>query len=99
MLHVHVAINLLIYNVIMHCMSSSFPFTVTAMNDWVPNWKSNGWKTASGGDVVNRRDFQDLERASEGMDVRYVCILLCVCLSLKFSLENASVPGVDCLFD
>ena len=51
---------------------------LTAVNDWMPNWKRNGWKTATGGDVVNKRDFEDLERTSRGMDVSYVCMQMSV---------------------
>ena len=37
----------------------------------VPNWERNNWTTASGEPVRNRSDFQDLQEASRGIDVRY----------------------------
>lgn len=49
-------------------------FLTDSVNNWMPGWKRNDWKTSTGSDVVNRRDFESLERASEGMKVNYVSI-------------------------
>jgi len=46
-------------------------FLTKAANEWMGNWKSKGWTKADGGPVKNREDFQRLDRAREGMDVRF----------------------------
>nr|XP_004477732.2 ribonuclease H1-like [Dasypus novemcinctus] len=38
---------------------------------WMPAWKENGWKTASGRDVVNRSHFERIDQASRGMDIQW----------------------------
>ncbi|GLV45598.1 ribonuclease H1 [Carabus blaptoides fortunei] len=43
-------------------------FVVKSMNEWMPNWKNNGWKTSSGNPVKNRTEFQELDHAVRGMD-------------------------------
>ena len=44
------------------------------VTDWVPKWKANGWKLASGGSVVNRKELEELEDSSSGLKVTYVSI-------------------------
>ncbi|XP_037669123.1 ribonuclease H1-like isoform X2 [Choloepus didactylus] len=46
-------------------------FVVRGMTEWIDNWKENGWKTASGRDVVNRADFERIDQASQGMDIQW----------------------------
>ncbi|KAM3932594.1 ribonuclease H1 [Leptodactylus fuscus] len=46
-------------------------YTVKGMTEWMPRWKENGWKTYDGGDVVNKEEFQRLDRACEGLDVTW----------------------------
>ena len=46
------------------------------MTEWLQGWKSNGWRNSSGETVINMRDFQRLERKMEGLDVKWVSILL-----------------------
>lgn len=38
-------------------------FVRTAVNDWMPKWKQNDWRKSDGQPVVNRREFQNLDRA------------------------------------
>ncbi|XP_062825506.1 ribonuclease H1 isoform X1 [Anolis carolinensis] len=47
-------------------------FTINGMTSWVPNWKSNGWKTCAGKDVTNKEDFEKLSKLSEGMDIQWM---------------------------
>ncbi|XP_056420082.1 ribonuclease H1-like [Hyla sarda] len=46
-------------------------FTIKGMTEWVPRWKENGWKTVHGEDVVNRREFEKLDRLSKKLDVKW----------------------------
>ncbi|XP_077009178.1 ribonuclease H1-like [Tamandua tetradactyla] len=47
-------------------------FVIKGMTEWIGNWKDNGWKTASGRDVVNKAEFQKIDQASQGMDIKWV---------------------------
>jgi len=40
----------------------------------MPKWKSNGWKVANGGSVINREELEELEDSSSGLKVTYVSI-------------------------
>lgn len=44
------------------------------MTSWVDNWKTNGWRTSTGKDVVNKDDFERLYKLSEGMDIQWVSV-------------------------
>ncbi|CAG2179571.1 unnamed protein product, partial [Oppiella nova] len=46
-------------------------FMMQAVNEWSPKWRRNGWKTSTGADVINKEDFLELERVSQGMDVQW----------------------------
>uniref|UniRef100_A0A803JPR3 Ribonuclease H1 n=1 Tax=Xenopus tropicalis TaxID=8364 RepID=A0A803JPR3_XENTR len=46
-------------------------FTIKGMTQWVPRWKENGWKTIDGRDVINKQDFQKLDKACENMDIKW----------------------------
>uniref|UniRef100_A0A8D2INA9 Ribonuclease H1 n=1 Tax=Varanus komodoensis TaxID=61221 RepID=A0A8D2INA9_VARKO len=47
-------------------------FTINGITNWVPNWKTNGWRTSTGKDVVNKEDFERLAKLSEGMDIQWM---------------------------
>ncbi|XP_032068366.1 ribonuclease H1 [Thamnophis elegans] len=47
-------------------------FTINGVTNWIPNWKTNGWKTSAGKDVTNREDFERLAKLSEGMDIQWM---------------------------
>lgn len=38
-------------------------FLTKSVNDYLPKWKQNNWQKADGNPVVNRNDFQNLDRA------------------------------------
>lgn len=42
------------------------------ITSWVPGWKKNGWRTSTHKEVVNKEDFQELERLAQGMDVQWM---------------------------
>jgi ribonuclease HI len=46
-------------------------FLQNSVESWMPKWKSNGWKKANGGPVQNREDFEGLDRAMKGVEVRF----------------------------
>ncbi|CAN7945673.1 unnamed protein product, partial [Ixodes hexagonus] len=56
-------------NVTVHTDSD---FLVKSTTKWMDNWTRNGWKTSTGETVKNKEDFQQLQRASEGLNVTYV---------------------------
>lgn len=45
-------------------------FLINAICLWLPGWKFKGWKTASGQDVKNRTEFQELDFLIERTDMR-----------------------------
>ncbi|XP_066468463.1 ribonuclease H1 [Tiliqua scincoides] len=47
-------------------------FTINGITNWVENWKTNGWKTSTKKDVINREDFERLAELSEGMDIHWM---------------------------
>lgn len=47
-------------------------FLKQSVEEWLPNWKRRGWKKKDGMDVINKEDFIQLEKACEGMDVKWV---------------------------
>ncbi|XP_066572056.1 ribonuclease H1 isoform X2 [Amia ocellicauda] len=49
-------------------------FTINGITKWVKNWKAKGWKLKSGGQVVNKEDFQKLETMIEGMEIVWMHI-------------------------
>lgn len=44
-------------------------FMIDSMTKWLNGWKKRNWKLSTGGDVKNKEDFQELEKASEGIKV------------------------------
>lgn len=42
------------------------------ITSWVENWKTNGWRTSSGGSVINKEDFQKLDSLSKGIEIQWV---------------------------
>ncbi|XP_007055710.1 ribonuclease H1 isoform X2 [Chelonia mydas] len=47
-------------------------FTINGITSWVDNWKSNGWRTSTGKDVINKEDFERLDELSEGMEIQWM---------------------------
>ena len=45
------------------------------MTEWVAKWQMNGWKTAKGGDVVNRGLFEELLEQVEKLEDTGVTVL------------------------
>ncbi|NXC39181.1 RNH1 Ribonuclease, partial [Penelope pileata] len=49
-------------------------FTINGITSWVDNWKTNGWRTSSGGSVINKEDFQRLDDLSKGIEIQWMHI-------------------------
>ena len=49
-------------------------YTRDAVSTWLPGWKRNGWKTASGTPVANRELIQHIDELLQGRDVTFVYV-------------------------
>jgi ribonuclease HI len=38
------------------------------MNEWVPRWRTNGWKTSAGSEVKNKEMLMMLDHLIKSMD-------------------------------
>ncbi|MES2663143.1 MAG: ribonuclease HI [Pseudomonadota bacterium] len=57
-----------------HCTVHIFTdskYVHTGINEWVPNWKRNNWRTASGGAVKNKELWIELDQAIQGHDIQW----------------------------
>jgi ribonuclease HI len=48
----------------LHIISNSQPL-IRGMNEWLPNWKTNGWKTAANNPVANQDLWEQLDRLNQ----------------------------------
>ncbi|XP_043273298.1 ribonuclease H1-like [Venturia canescens] len=46
-------------------------FLIKSATQWMPGWKSRGWKTASGAPVINRAELQEMESALKPLKVEW----------------------------
>lgn len=46
-------------------------FVINCMTSWLSGWKKKGWKKSDGSTVINKEDLMDLDRASDGLMVKY----------------------------
>ncbi|XP_062857475.1 ribonuclease H1 isoform X3 [Trichomycterus rosablanca] len=49
-------------------------FTINGITSWVKNWKINGWRLKTGGEVVNKEDFQRLDELNEECEVIWIVV-------------------------
>ncbi|CAM9918270.1 unnamed protein product [Bubo scandiacus] len=49
-------------------------FTINGITSWVDNWKTNGWRTSSGGSVINKEDFERLDSLSKDIEIQWMHI-------------------------
>ncbi|XP_061757117.1 ribonuclease H1 isoform X2 [Nerophis ophidion] len=49
-------------------------FTINGVTKWVKNWKLNGWRLKSGSPVVNKDDFEKLDRLNQELEVVWMHI-------------------------
>lgn len=43
-------------------------FVIKGVNEWIPRWKTNGWKTSNGTVVKNKEMFEILHKSIQSMD-------------------------------
>ncbi|XP_071999623.1 ribonuclease H1-like [Engystomops pustulosus] len=48
--------------------------TINGITKWIHSWKLNDWKMSTGKQVVNRADFEKLDRLTQGLDVKWLHI-------------------------
>lgn len=56
------------------CINTDSQFVINSITTWLPNWKKRGWKLKDGGDVKNKYDFIDLEKATNLLEVKFVSV-------------------------
>lgn len=49
-------------------------YAMKAVTQWLPNWKRNGWKTASGQPVANRELVERIDELLTGRDVTFLYV-------------------------
>lgn len=47
-------------------------FLINCITKWMPKWKRCGWKTSSGGDVINKHELIEMEKALAPLNVSWV---------------------------
>jgi ribonuclease HI len=47
-------------------------YVIQGIEQWVHNWKRRGWKTATGGEVLNREDWEELSRLTAARPPRSI---------------------------
>jgi ribonuclease HI len=54
---------------------SDSEYVVKGMNEWLPNWKKNNWRTASRKPVLNQESWQKLSELSENLKIEWKNVL------------------------
>ncbi|XP_076035203.1 ribonuclease H1-like [Oratosquilla oratoria] len=49
-------------------------FVINCVEKWMKSWKKNGWKKKDGTQVINKEDLKDLDKASSGLEVKWVYV-------------------------
>ncbi|XP_030044629.1 ribonuclease H1 isoform X3 [Microcaecilia unicolor] len=49
-------------------------FTINGITKWIKSWKANDWKMSTGKKVINKTDFEKLQKLTEGMDITWMHI-------------------------
>ncbi|NXL36421.1 RNH1 Ribonuclease, partial [Glaucidium brasilianum] len=64
-------------------------FTINGITSWVDNWKTNGWRTSSGGSVINKEDFERLDNLSKGIEIQWASTSFLILNDIL----NMHIPG------
>lgn len=56
------------------CINTDSQFLINAMTKWLTGWKKKNWKLSSGGPVLNKIDFEQLDNLirDTGITVKWV---------------------------
>lgn len=70
------------------CINTDSQFLITSMTKWLTGWKKKNWKLASGGPVLNKTDFEQLDNLirDTGIIIKWVWIIFF--LNLKNFVTN-----------
>ncbi|NP_001090055.1 ribonuclease H1 L homeolog [Xenopus laevis] len=49
-------------------------FTINGITKWIHSWKRKGWKLSNGQNVINREDFEKLDKLTRGLDINWMHI-------------------------
>ncbi|KAM8953229.1 ribonuclease H1-like [Pelodytes ibericus] len=49
-------------------------FTINGITKWIHSWKGNNWKLSTGQSVVNKEDFEKLDRLINGINITWMHI-------------------------
>uniref|UniRef100_A0A8C5QKD1 Ribonuclease H1 n=1 Tax=Leptobrachium leishanense TaxID=445787 RepID=A0A8C5QKD1_9ANUR len=49
-------------------------FTINGITKWIHSWKQNGWRLSTGQNVINREDFEKLDKLTEGIEIKWMHI-------------------------
>ncbi|XP_067878318.1 ribonuclease H1 [Heterodontus francisci] len=47
-------------------------FTINGITKWIKSWKTNGWQLRSGGSVINKEDFERLDKLTSGINIEWM---------------------------
>lgn len=50
-------------------------FISKGITSWVKNWKMNGWRLKGGGTVINKEDFEKLDKLNAELEVVWVSFI------------------------
>ena len=63
------------------------------MTEWVSRWKTNDWKTTTGGPVKNKEDIERLDGLCQQVNVKWVCCIIIVSSTFIILPMQTHVPG------
>lgn len=60
-----------IENLVLHTDSQ---FLINGITSWIKKWKKNGWVLSTGNPVINKEDFEELDSAVQGINIKWVYV-------------------------
>ena len=52
-----------------------FQYVKDGMESWIVNWMENGWKTANGSQVANKKMWEELLVLVKGINIKWVSVI------------------------
>lgn len=53
------------------CINTDSKFLINCINNWMPKWKANGWRTSDNRPVINKTELLEMENALDAVNVRW----------------------------